>query len=145
MNAPLSRFDIVVAKHECIELVTHFFTHYDNGEHDLLMGLMTPDGVWIRPDGPARVGPELLAALAKRKASVTVLHILSNFAADVRTLDSVSVTALMTIVRDDEGTLTPPPAKISPPTAILSFTAHCVRIDQDWRIKEIDHTYIFRA
>lgn len=145
MNNPLSRTEIVVAKQECMELVTRFFYHYDKREYDQLMALMTPDGLWIRPDGPARVGAELLASLAKRKASMTVLHILSNMVADVNAPDRVNVSALMSIVRDDEGALTPPPAKISPPTAILSFTAQCTLIGQDWRIKEIDHTYEFRA
>jgi hypothetical protein len=141
----LSVQDIVVAKSQCLDMVTRLFKYYDLRDYDKLFTLFTPDGVWNRPDGAARVGPELLAALAKRPANLTVSHVLSNLLADVDAADRITVTGLMTIFRDDNGKLSPPPAKMSPPTALIEFIIQCRKIGQDWRAAVIDINYIFKS
>lgn len=145
MSNALSPQDIVIARSECIELVTRLFKYYDRREYGRLYELFTPDGMWNRPDGAARVGPELETSLAKRPASLAVAHALSSMAADVTAADRVTVTGLMTIFRDETGALSPPPAKMSPPTSLIEFTVQCRKLGQDWRIATIDVNYLFRS
>jgi hypothetical protein len=140
----LSVQDVVIAKSQCLEMVTRLFKYYDLRDYDKLFALFTPDGVWNRPDGAARVGPELAAALAKRPANLTVSHVLSNMLADMDAADRVTVTGLMTIFRDDQGKLSPPPAKMSAPTALIEFIIQCRKVGEDWRAAIIDINYIFR-
>ena len=144
MSNSLSVQDVVIAKSQCLDMVTRLFKYYDLRDYDKLFALFTKDGVWNRPDGAARVGPELAAALAKRPANLTVSHVLSNMLADMDAADRVTVTGLMTIFRDDQGKLSPPPAKMSAPTALIEFIIQCHKVGADWRAAVIDINYIFR-
>lgn len=146
MSKRPSPAEIVAAKHDCIELMTRFFGCYDSRDYDRLFSLMTPNGVWNRgTDGPSRVGEELAQSLAKRKASLAVVHLLSNMVAEWGADGRVTVKGIMSIVRDEEGALKPPPAKIAPISAILAFTATCEKLGDDWRVAELGSKYLFRA
>lgn len=145
MSTAVSPQDIVIARSECIDLVTRLFRYYDQRDYDKLYALFAPDGVWNRPDGAARIGPELEASLGKRPKSLAVAHVLSNLIVDVSAADKATVNGLMTIFRDDQGALSPPPAKMSPPTALIEFAVACRRIGGDWRIAQIDIKYLFKV
>lgn len=136
--------ETTVAKHQCVELVTRFFGHYDRREYPQLYALMTPDGVWHRPDGPARVGPEMEAAMAKRGANMAVVHLITNLVPDV-TSEGISVRGLMTVFRDDNGKLAKGPAKLTGAGSIIDFTVGCKKLGNDWRIDRLDVTYLFKA
>lgn len=139
----LSPQDIVVAKHECIELVTRYFRHYDRREYPELYALMTPDSVWNRPDGPARFGPELEAAMARRPDSWAVVHLLTNLFADLVDEGRVKVHGMMAVIRDDNGRLAPPPARIAPPHSVIEFSVLCRKAGANWRIVKIDVQHLF--
>lgn len=145
MSNAVSPQDTVVARSQCNDLVTRLFRYYDLRDYDKLYALFTPDGVWNRPDGAARIGPELEASLAKRPKSLAVAHVLSNLIVDVVAADKATVNGLMTIYRDEQGALAPPPAKMSPPTALIEFTVQCRKIGPDWRVAQIDIRYLFRT
>lgn len=136
--------ETTVAKHQCLEMVTRFFGHYDRREYPQMYALMTPDGVWHRPDGPARVGPELEAAMAKRSANLAVVHMITNLVADM-VGDGISVRGIMTVFRDDNGKLTKGPAKLTGAGSIIDFTVGCKKLEDDWRINRLDVAYLFKA
>lgn len=134
-----------IAKSECIELVMRLYRHLDRREYDEIYKLFTPDGSWQRPEGRVHVGPEMQASLTSRPPGLMIAHVFSNMAAYVNAPDKVEVTGLMAVYRDETGATLPPPAKMSPPTALIEFAAPCRRIDDAWRVAAIDVAYLFKT
>jgi hypothetical protein len=145
VTGSISAQDATVARVECTDAVMRFFGHYDRREYPQMYALMTPDGVWNRPDGAARVGPELEASMAKRSANLAVVHVVTNLVTDVTALDRANVHGLMTVYRDDNGKLSPGPAKLSGPGSIIAFTMGFAKLGSAWRIHTIDIAYLFKA
>ena len=135
--------ETTIAKAECLEIVTRFFGHYDRREYPPMYALMAPDGSWHRPDGLVRVGPELQAAMAKRPTTLTVVHLITNLAAEATAADSISVRGLMTVFRDDKGNMGL--GKLGGANSIIDFTMGFKKLGADWRIHTINVTYLFKA
>ena len=66
----------------CAALTVRFFHHLDRRDYERVVGLVAPDGVWLRQGVPIVGRAALLDTLHARPADLTTRHLLSNIVVD---------------------------------------------------------------
>lgn len=86
----------IAAEHECAKMVRRFCVHVDAFEHNELLGLWAPDGLWETWQGPLNGHDEIRAYLDKKAKTGTTIHMAHNIVIDLIDENTAKGTAAFT-------------------------------------------------
>ena len=119
------------------QTVIRFFRALDDRDYATLAHLLAPGGVWRRQGAELRSEADILAAMAKRSATLRIHHLLTNVFAVPHGPDEADVTGYMLVIRHDGGA---EPAGPSPLTGIENVRTPRARLRRSrdgWRIVDL--------
>ena len=123
---------------EAVHTVARLYRRLDDRDYKGIAALMAPGGVWQRQGVALKSEPEILAAMAKRSATLKIHHLLSNMFADIATDGTAMVVGYMLVVRYDNGSLISGPALYSGVENIRTIRVKLAPTQAGWRILHAD-------
>ncbi len=131
-------------EHACARLPILFHNYVDTFEHDKLLQLFAPDGIWDQVLlGMLRGHAEIKRYLDAKITTAITKHVVSNVAIEVVDRNRATGIAYYTYYHAEPGT--PLPAPLPGPMAVGHYIDEYVRTDAGWRFSARRPRNIFQA
>ncbi len=112
------------------------FDHLDEGQHESLLSLMTPDAVWIRRGQRLQGHAQIRAALQERSPTQRMRHLATNLLQRSASDDEVYVSNHLIALKFDDGQAHTGPVTVHGFLRMARVNTRLVRMDGAWRIAE---------
>ncbi|CAN5738968.1 hypothetical protein BH09PSE5_BH09PSE5_00590 [soil metagenome] len=128
---------------QCLSTLTRFYRCLDGFRYQDMMALMAPGAVWHR-QGEVLTSPDaMIAALSKRSATRSIVHLLTNLFVESGDGTQATVRGYQTAYAFDDGTQRTGPAPLEGASSIASIEATLTNVDGQWLIRQLGSTKLF--
>ena len=123
---------------EAVHLITSFYRHLDESDHESLAALMHPEGVWHRQGQELRDRNAILEAMSRRSPTRRIHHLLTNVFANLGADGGeAEVIGYMLVVRHESGTVPEGPSPLEGIENIRTIRARLRDTPDGWKIERL--------